>query len=105
MFAVNAMREPREVVDGLTAAVHEAREELAAARKALDEDLAIYAIVKQELKNIIGVFVSEPDNPVIKEDALRRYSIISEINAAIVKYGNIWWSHTARKEREVELEH
>ena len=105
MFAVNAMQEPREVVDGLTAAVHEAREELAAARKALDEDLAIYAIVKQELKNIIGVFVSEPDNPVIKEDALRRYSIISEINAAIVKYGNIWWSHTARKEREVELEH
>lgn len=105
MFAPNAMQESREVVDGLTAAVHEAREELAAARKALDGDIEIYATVKQELKNIIGVFISEADIPAIEEDALRRYNMISEINAAIVKYGNIWWSQTVRKEREVELEH
>lgn len=104
MFAAHAMQEPHEVVDGLTAAVYEAREALAAARKALDGDIEIFAIVKQELKNIIGVSVSEPDNPAIEEDAWRRYNMISEINAAIVKYGNMWWSHTVRKEKEVELD-
>jgi hypothetical protein len=104
MFAAHAMQKPREVVDGLTAVVYEAREELAAAQKALGGDIEIFAILKQELKNIIGVDVSEPDNPAIEEDALRRYNMISEINAAIVKYGNMWWSHTVRKEKEVELE-
>jgi hypothetical protein len=104
MFAAHAMQEPHEVVDGLTAAVYEAREALAAARKTLDGDIEIFAIVKQELKNIIGVSVSEPDNPAIEEDAWRRYNMISEINAAIVKYGNMWWSHTVRKEKEVELD-
>jgi hypothetical protein len=104
MFAAHAKQEPREVIDGLTAVVYEAREELAAAQKALGGDIETLAIVKQELKNIIGVSVSEPYNPAIEEDALRRYNMISEINAAIVKYGNMWWSHTVRKEKEVELE-
>ena len=104
MFAARAMQKSREVVDGLTAVVYEAREELAAAQKALGGDIETLAIVKQELKNIIGVSVSEPYNPAIEEDALRRYNMISEINAAIVKYGNMWWSHTVRKEKEVELE-
>ena len=104
MFAAHAMHKPREVVDGLTAAVQEAREELATAQKALDGDIEISAIVKQELENIVGDSVSEPDNSAIEEDALRRYNMISEINAAIVKYGNIWWLHTVRQEKEVELE-
>ncbi|CAN9198706.1 unnamed protein product [Alternaria alternata] len=104
MFAARAMQKSREVVDELTTVVYEAREELAAAQKALDGGIEIFAIVEQELKNIIGVSVSEPDNPAIEEDALRRYNMINEINAAIVKYGNMEWSHTVRKEKEVELE-
>jgi hypothetical protein len=104
MFAARAMQKSREVVDGLTAVVYEAREELSAAQKALDGDIEIFAIVEQELKNIIGVSVSEPDNPAIEEDALRRYNMINEINIAIVKYGNMEWSHTVRKDKEVELE-
>ncbi|CAN9234279.1 unnamed protein product [Alternaria alternata] len=104
MFAAHAMHKPREVVDGLTAAVQEAREELAAAQKALDGDIEIFAILKQELENIVGDSVSEPDNSAIGEDALRRYNMISEINDAIVKYGNIWCLHTVRQEKEVELE-
>ncbi|CAN9200845.1 unnamed protein product [Alternaria alternata] len=55
MFAARAMQKSREVVDRLTAVVYEAREELAAAQKALDGDIEIFAIVEQELKNIIGV--------------------------------------------------
>jgi hypothetical protein len=104
MVAAHAMQEPREVVDGLTATVHEAREQLAAAQKALGGDIETFAIVKQELKNIIGVYISDPDNLAIEEGALRRYNMISEINATVVKYGNMWWSHTVRKEKEVELE-
>ncbi|CAN9215524.1 unnamed protein product [Alternaria alternata] len=104
MLAAHAMHKPREVVDGLTAAVQEAREELAAAQKALDGDIEIFAILKQELENIVGDSVSEPDNSAIGEDALRRYNMISEINDAIVKYGNIWCLHTVRQEKEVELE-
>jgi hypothetical protein len=86
MFSARATQQPRELVDQLELVANEARVELAAAERALDEDIQDVNIAKQALKRVTGVPVSEPRDLAMEGEALQRNNMINEINTAIAGY-------------------
>jgi predicted DNA binding CopG/RHH family protein len=86
MFSARATQQPRELIDQLELVANEARVELAAAQRALDEDIQDVNIAKQALKSVTGVPVSEPRDLAMEAEALRRNNMINEINTAIAGY-------------------
>jgi hypothetical protein len=86
MFSARATQQPRELIDQLALIANEARAELSAAQKALDEDIQDVNIAKQALKSVTGVPVSEPRDLAMEAEALRQNNMINEINAGIIGY-------------------
>jgi len=86
MAAARATQQPRDSVAQLEGITEEARKELLSAQDAFDDDFRNVAVAKQALKNVTGKPVPDLQDPETEADALRRETMVNEINGAIAEF-------------------